>query len=267
MTQRQSRTKITFTAAERKELWERWRLGESVSDIARALQRKPGTIHTTLSYQGGISPRVRTRNKRVLNNEEREQISRGLCSGSSIRSLAKALERAPSTVSREVNRNGGRDRYRAQSADTRAWKQALRPKDCKLATHGQLRRMVANKLRCKWSPEQISGWLREQYGDERSMTLSHESIYRSVYIQTRGVLKKELMQHLRRHRVMRKGKTASTRLKKPGSIQDEVTIADRPAIARQANGSRTLGRGPHQWQRQYACCDTRRTKITVLLAS
>ena len=113
MTQRQSRTKITFTAAERKELWERWRLGESVSDIARALQRKPGTIHTTLSYQGGISPRVGTRNKRVLNKEEREQISRGLCSGSSIRSLAKALERAPSTVSREVNRNGGR--YRAQS--------------------------------------------------------------------------------------------------------------------------------------------------------
>ena len=122
------------------------------------------------------------------------------------------------------------DRYRAQSADTRAWKQALRPKDCKLATHGQLRRMVANKLRCKWSPEQISGWLREQYGDEPSMTLSHESIYRSVYIQTRGVLKKELMQHLRRHRVMRKGKTASTRSKKSGSIQDEVTIADRPAI-------------------------------------
>jgi len=222
------KTRYEFSSKDRKELWERWRQGESISSIARALNRKPGTIHSTLSQNGGISPSRRSRHSRVLSTGEREEISRGLCSGLSFRQIASGLHRSASTVSREVNRNGGRDAYRAESADTRAWNEAQRPQLCKLAKTSQLCRLVAQKLALKWSPEQISGWLKKHYPTNSSMQISHESIYRSIYIQTRGVLKKELIKHLRQHRVMRRSKKSTKESKRTGSIQNEISIAERP---------------------------------------
>jgi IS30 family transposase len=140
----------------------------------------------------------------VLVGEHRSRPSRGLPSGSSIRDIAKALERAASTVSREVVRHGGRPLYRANEADHQAWESALRPKRCLLALHAKLRKLVAGKLILDWSPQQISGWLKIQYPADESMRLSHETIYRSLFIQARGVLKKELLGHLRSKRRIRR---------------------------------------------------------------
>ena len=220
-----------YSASEREELWQRWKAGESLSDIARALERKPGTIHTALSAHGGIAPPKRKRRDQGLCLEEREEISRGLASGDSLRAIANQLGRAPSTISREVERNGGRKAYRSGPAERRAWKQALRPKVCKLAQNGRLRRFVAAKLLQDWSPEQISGSLKREAPADSDMLISHETIYRSIYVQTRGVLKKELMGHLRARRVMRKARTKSKspQAKTTGAIQNEVSIRDRPA--------------------------------------
>lgn len=220
--------KGSYSAAERAELWGRWKAGESLSDIARALERMPGTIHTTLSERGGIAPRTRTRSVRALRLDEREEISRGLAAGCSIREVARQLGRAASTVSREVNRNGGRVKYRAGSAEKRAWKQGLRPKRCKLAQHGRLRRLVAARLSWQWSPEQVSGWLCREFPGDPSMRISTETIYRSLYVQARGVLKKELLSHLRRRRVMRKARTQAGRARTTAPIQGETSIRERP---------------------------------------
>ena len=159
---------------------------------------------------------ARRRCLRALTLAEREEISRGIASGSSIRGIAKGLKRAVSTVSREVARHGGRPLYRASEADQQAWESALRPKACLLANHEKLRAMVASKLILDWSPEQISGWLKSQYPNDESLRVSHETIYRSLFIQARGVLKKELMEHLRSQRRIRRSQHSSGQRTLPG---------------------------------------------------
>ncbi len=183
--------RVALSAAQRTELWSRWKAGQSLHVIGRAFGKPHNSIHGFLSQHGGIVPAVRRRSLLVLTAVEREDISRGLASGSSIRDIAKGLERAASTVSREVARHGGRPEYRAQEADHQAWESALRPKRCLLAIHVKLRKVVASKLILDWSPQQISGWLKIQYPADESMRVSHETIYRSLFIQARGVLKKE----------------------------------------------------------------------------
>ena len=171
---------------------------------------KPHTsIRAVLLPRGGIPPTARRRSRLALTLAEREDISRGIASGSSIREIARRLDRAASTVSREVARHGGRPAYRAHDADRQAWDSALRPKRCLLAVNRKLRDIVASKLILDWSPEQISGWLKTQYPDDESMRVSHETIYRSLFIQARGVLKKELLDHLRSKRRMRRSRHSS----------------------------------------------------------
>jgi IS30 family transposase len=213
----------------RGELWKRWKQGQSLSEIGRALDKAPASIHGFLSTSGGIAPVARSRSDRVLTAHEREEISRRLCAGSSMRSIAVRLGKAPSTVSREIARNGGRDRYRAAAADSRAWMEARRPKACKLSQQHRLRGVVAEKLRLDWSPEQIAGWLRGTFPDDAAMHVSHETIYRSLFVQARGVLKRELLRHLRSRRVMRRARNATTAGQSRGQIIDAVSIRERPA--------------------------------------
>ncbi len=175
-----------LSATGKKELWERWRAGESISDIARALQKPPGSIHGMLEATGGISPPQRRRRRCALTPAEREEISRGLATGESLRAIAGRLARSASTVCREVNRNGGRRRYRAAEAEEQALKRSRRPKRCLLAMNERLRDMVAHKLREDWSPQQISGWLKRRYPDDEAMRVSHETIYRTLFVQARG---------------------------------------------------------------------------------
>jgi len=213
----------------RGELWKRWKQGQSLSEIGRALDKAPASIHGFLSTSGGIAPVARSRSDRVLTAHEREEISRRLCAGSSMRSIAVRLGKAPSTVSREIARNGGRDRYRAAAADSRAWMEARRPKACKLSQQHRLRGVVAEKLRLDWSPEQIAGWLRGTFPDDAAMHVSHETIYRSLFVQARGVLKRELLRHLRSRRVMRRARNATTAGQSRGQIIDAASIRERPA--------------------------------------
>jgi IS30 family transposase len=224
-----TRAKRNPSADERADLWRRWKDGESVSDIARALERMPGTVHVMLSASGGIAPATRQRGTRALSLAQREEISRGLSTGASLRSIASDIGCAPSTVSREVRCNGGRRWYRASKADTRADRRRLRPKPCKLAMHPRLRRFVASKLSLEWSPEQISGSLRRRFPNDDCMNVSHETIYASLFIQARGVLKKELQEHLRSRRVMRRSKKSSAKAGPRGQIIDAVSIRERPA--------------------------------------
>ena len=218
-----------LSAVQRTEIWRRWKAGESLHEIGRALGKDHGSIHFLLSQHGGIVPAVRRRSERTLTLAEREEISRGIASGSSIREIARNLQRAASTVSREVARHGGRPRYRASKADHQAWNSALRPRPCLLALHKQLRTIVARKLILNWSPEQISGWLKRRYPTNESMRVSHETIYRSLFIQARGVLKKELVQHLRSERLMRRSVHARAGGKSHGQIVDAISIRERPA--------------------------------------
>jgi IS30 family transposase len=198
-------------------------------EIGRAFGKDHGSIQFLLSQRGGIVPAVRRRSLRTLTLAEREGISRGIASGSSIREIARGLERAASTVSREGVRHGGRSLYRASEADHQAWKSALRPRPCLLALHRKLRTMVASKLILDWSPEQISGWLKKRYPNNESMRVSHETIYRSLFIQARGVLKKELMQHLRSQRLIRRSRHARADGQSHGQIVDAISIRERPA--------------------------------------
>jgi len=185
--------RIWFTPQQRAELWERWKNGQCVADIARALERRNKSgVYRILAVNGGIAPEPRRRAAGALRLEEREEISRGIAAGQSIRRIAQGLRRSPSTVSREIRRNGGCSAYRAGEADRRAWERAVRPKLCRLARHARLRWRVAQKLALQWSPEQISGWLKRQLPADQGMQISHETIYRSLFIQTRGVLKKQL---------------------------------------------------------------------------
>ncbi len=221
----------SLAAEVRQDIWSRWKAGESLSDIGRAVNKVPGSIHHVIAENGGVMPRVRQRSKRHLSLAEREDISRGLAAGKSLRSIASELSRAASTLSREVARHGGRQRYRAAGADERAWDRAKRPKDCLLATHPQLKEEVAKKLELDWSPEQISGWLKMSFTEDATMRVSPETIYRSLFIQARGVLKKELIKHLRLRRTMRRSKHASTEGQPRGQIIDAVSIRERPPEA------------------------------------
>jgi IS30 family transposase len=224
-------SRIWFTPAQKVELWERWKQGQSISAISRALERRNKSgVQQIVALHGGIAPVPRRRAVAALRVEEREEISRGIAAGLSLRSIARTLGRSPSTVCREIERNGGWRAYRAARADKLAWERALRPKRCRLACHGRLRWRVAQKLALQWSPQQIAGWLKRQYPDDPDMQISHEAIYRSLFIQSRGVLKKELMTHLRTRRQMRLAKGARTG-KGHGQIIDMVSIRERPAEA------------------------------------
>ena len=223
-----------LSAAQRTDIWRRWKAGESLHEIGRAFGKDHGSIQFLLSQHGGIAPAVSRRSQRTLTLAEREDISRGIASGSSIREIARGLQRAASTVSREVVRHGGRPLYRANEADQQAWKSALRPKTCLLATHVKLRTIVASKLILDWSPEQISGWLKIRYPSNESMRVSHETIYRSLFLQARGVLKKELMQHLRSRRCIRRSRHAQAGGQSRGQIVDAISIRERPGRKRGA---------------------------------
>src|SRR6476661_8585462 len=184
-------SRIWFTAAQKAELWERWKNGQSAAAISRALERKNKTgVERIVVLHGGIVPARRWRALAALRFDEREEISRGIAVGRSIRQIAQGLRRAPSTVSREIRRNGGSQAYRANRADRRARERALRPKPCRLALYSALRWRVAQKLALQWSPQQISGWLKQEFPTHQDMQISHEAIFRSLFIQTRGVLKK-----------------------------------------------------------------------------
>jgi len=224
-------SRVKFTPQQKAELWERWRSGQCIADIARALERRNKSgVYRILALHGGISPAVHRRGALGLRLEEREEISRGVAAGQSLRGIARRLGRAPSTVSRELRRNGGGGAYRASEAESRAWERARRPKRCRLANHPELRWQVARKLALEWSPQQISGWLTREYARDEDMHVSHETIYRSLFVQTRGVLKKELMAHLRTGRQLRQSQGGST-WRGLGQIVDAVSIRERPAEA------------------------------------
>ena len=193
-----------LSATQKTDMWCRWKAGQSLHEIGRAFGKGHSSIHFLLPQHGGIVPAARRRSLLALTLAEREDISRGIACGSSIRDIARGLQRAVSTVSREVSRHGGRPQYRASEADYQAWESALRPKPCLLAIQVRLQKIVASKLILDWSPEQISGWLKIQYPEDESMRVSHETIYRSLFIQARGVLKKELIGHLRSKRRIRR---------------------------------------------------------------
>ena len=218
-----------LSAPQRAEMWKRWKAGQSLHAIGRALGKDHVVIQFLLARHGGIAPAARRRSRRVLTLAEREDISRGIASGCSMRVIAQRLRRACSTVSREVARHGGRAQYRANQADQQAWESALRPKPCRLATHSKLQEIVASKLMQDWSPEQISGWLKQHYPDDESLRVSHETIYRSLFLQARGALKQELVRHLRSQRRIRRSRHASVHGHSQGRIVDAVSIRERPA--------------------------------------
>jgi IS30 family transposase len=218
-----------FTAAESAELWRRYKAGESINGIGRVLGRGGPAIFGVLRRTGGIAPLERRRSSRVLSLIEREEVSRGIAAGYTIRAIAKELSRAPSTVSQEVSRHGGRELYRAAEADLAAWESARRPKRCLLARNRQLQRIVAVKLKEDWAPQQIAGWLKDEYPGNPELWVSHETIYRSLFVQARGVLKKELIGHLRSKRRMRRSRHATAHGAGRGEIVDAVSIRQRPA--------------------------------------
>jgi IS30 family transposase len=214
---------------QRAELWRRWKDGQSLSDIGRALATHAASVFAVLRASGGFAPARRHRSRLALTVLEREEISRGIAAHESIRKIAAMLGRSPSTVSREVKRNGGANAYRASAAEQAAWTRGHRPKKCRLAVHSNLRRVVAGRLKMDWSPEQISGWLKVEFPNDETLRISPEAIYRSLFVQTRGVLKRELVGHLRSGRLMRRAKNASTKGQPRGQIIDAVPIRDRPA--------------------------------------
>ena len=225
------RPRIYYTETQRALMWARWQKGDSMHEIARLFDRSHSSIQRILSANGGVRPAGRTRSRLSLSLAEREEISRGIVCGHSIRAIAASLGRAPSTVSREIRRNGGRRGYRANQADQAAWDRSCRPKRCKLVENRALARIVARKLRQLWSPQQIAGWLKRTHPDDESYQVSKETIYRSLFIQARGALKKELLQYLRRQRTMRRSRHTSLKGKGLGKITDTVSISERPASA------------------------------------
>jgi transposase, IS30 family len=222
------RARRYFTQTEMAEVWDRWENGESLNSIARSLERGHSAVQRMLSRSGGIRPAPKHRSCLALTLAEREEISRGVAAGHSIRAIAAYLGRAPSTVSREISRNGGRRWYRASKADEAAWQRAHRPKTCKLARNPALARIVAEKLMGRWSPRQIAGWLKRSYPDDESFQVSHETIYLTLYIQARGALKKELIKYLRRSRAMRRSRHHTQKTSNHGRITGTVSISERP---------------------------------------
>ena len=223
------RPRIYYTESQKAIMWERWRQGESLQHIAQLFDRNHSSIQGILAESGGIQPVPRRRSRLALTLAEREEISRSVAADRSIRSVAARLGRAPSTISREIMRNGGQECYRASLADQAAWDRGRRPKTCRLAENRTLAHIVAGKLQLLWSPEQIAGWLKHTYPDDEAFQVSHETIYRSLYIQARGVLKKELLQHLRRTRAMRRSRHHTQKTGDHGRIIDAVSISERPA--------------------------------------
>ena len=223
------RPRIDYTEGQKALMWERWQKGESLQHIAQLFDRNHSSIQGILAATGGIRPAPRRRCRWALTLAEREEISRAVVTGHSIRSIAVQLGRAPSTISREIKRNGGQECYRASQADQSAWDRGRRPKTSKLAANRALARIVAGKLQLQWSPEQVAGWLKRTYPDDTSRQVSHETIYRSLFIQARGALKKELVEHLRRSRVMRRSRHHTQKTDQHGRITDTVSISERPA--------------------------------------
>lgn len=220
-----------LSAAQSAELWDRWKAGEGLKSIGRAFGTTSSAIFNHIRGSGGIRPPPRMRSRLALTLAEREEVSRGLVAGRSLRAIAAALGRSASTLSREIARNGGSGHYRAAAADSQAWKRSLRPKSCKLARHSGLRQVVVAKLQLEWSPQQIAGWLKRSYPHDEALRVSHETIYRSLYVQARGALKKELMEHLRTRRAIRRSRHATMKGKRVGHIADAVSISERPASA------------------------------------
>ena len=223
------RPRIHYTENQKALMWERWQKGESLQQIAQLFDRNHSSIQGILAATGGIRPPPRGRSRWALTLAEREEISRAVVAGQSMRSIAAQLGRAPSTVSREIKRNGGQEGYRASRADQAAWDRGRRPKAGKLAANRVLARLVAGKLRLQWSPEQVAGWLKRTYPDDASRQVSPETIYRSLFIQARGALKQELVAHLRRSRVMRRSRHHTQKTNDHGRITDTVSISERPA--------------------------------------
>ena len=223
------RPRIHYTESQKALMWERWQKGESLQQIAQLFDRNHSSIQPILAATGGIRPAPRCRSRLALTLAEREEISRAVVAGHSIRSIAAQLGRAPSTISREIKRNGGQECYRASQADQSAWDRGRRPKTGKLAQNRALARIVAGKLQRQWSPEQVAGWLKRTYPDDTSRQVSPETIYRSLFIQARGALKKELVEHLRRTRVMRRSRHHTLKTDHHGRITDTVSISERPA--------------------------------------
>jgi len=223
------RPRIYYTESQKALMWERWQKGDSLQQIAQLFDRNHTSVQGILVRTGGIRPAQRHRSRLALTLAEREEISRAVAAGHSIRSMATLLGRAPSTISREIQRNGGQQWYRASQADQAAWDRAQRPKPCKLVQNRSLAGIVAGRLQSLWSPEQIAGWLKRTYPDDEARQVSHETIYRSLFIQARGALKKELLQHLRRTRVMRRSRHHTQKTGTHGRIVDAVSISERPA--------------------------------------
>ena len=223
------RPRIYYSSEQKNLMWDRWQAGDSLHEIARLFERGHSSVRGVFSETGGIRPRPRGRSRLALTPLEREEISRGMVAGQSLRSIAASLGRAPSTVSREIHRNGGRRQYRASKADRAAWDRARRPQTCKLVEDRALAGIVARKLRGLWSPEQIAGWLKYAYPDKENYQVSHETIYKSLFIQARGALKKELLQHLRRTRAMRRSRHHTQKTATHGRITGTVSIRERPA--------------------------------------
>jgi IS30 family transposase len=223
------RPRIYYTESQKALMWERWEKGDSLQQIAQLFDRNHSSVQGILVQTGGIRPAQRHRSRLALTLAEREEISRAVAAGHSIRSIAALLGRAPSTISREIQRNGGQECYRASQADQAAWDKAQRPKPCKLVKNRSLASVVAGKLQSQWSPEQIAGWLKRTYPDDETHQVSHETIYRSLFIQARGALKQELLQHLRRTRVMRRSRHHTQKTDNHGRITDAVSISERPA--------------------------------------
>ena len=223
------RRRIYYNSEQRNLMWDRWQKGDSMHAIARLFDRGHSSVQGILSETGGIRPAQRTRSRLTLTLAEREEISRGVVAGQSFRSMAALLGRAPSTISREIRRNGGPRRYRANKADQAAWERAKRPKTCKLFENPALSLIVASKLRQLWSPEQIAGWLKKTYPEDENYLVSHEIIYRSLYVQARGALKKELIKHLRTRRSMRHSRHGNRSGEGQGQIKDMISISERPA--------------------------------------
>ena len=223
------RPRIYYTETQKALMWDRWKKGDSLQQIAQLFDRNHSSIQGIFAESGGIRPAQRHRSRLALTLAEREEISRAVVAGHSIRSIATLLGRAPSTISRELMRNGGQECYRANQADQAAWDRTLRPKTCKLAENRILARIVAGKLQLQWAPEQIAGWLKHTYPGDENYQVSHETIYRNLFIQARGALKKELVQHLRRTRVMRRSRHHTQKTDNHGRITDAVSISERPA--------------------------------------
>src|SRR6266705_2415844 len=251
------RPRIYYTDSQKALMWEHWRKGDSLQMIAQLFNRNHSSVQRILAETGGIQPSPRCRSRLALTLAEREEISRAIVAGQSVRAIALSLGRAPSTVSRELKRNGGQVAYRASQADQRAWHRARRPKPCKLVENWRLANMVAAKLQLQWSPEQVAGWLKHLFAGYEEYQVSHETIYRSLYIQARGALKKELLEHLRRSRAMRRSRHHTQKTENHGRIVDAVSISERPPTA----ADRAI---PGHWEGDLLC-DSHNSQIATLV--